>query len=43
MVCEESDYGTNIQLYEIKQMSFAFKVLLKNVIAITNQIIKKKI
>jgi hypothetical protein len=36
MVCEENDYGTNIQLYEIKQRSFASNVLLQNVTAITS-------
>ena len=35
-VCEESEVTTNIQLYEIKQMSFTIKLYLKNVTALTN-------
>ena len=35
-VCEESEVTTNIQLYEIKQKSFAIKLFLKNVTALTN-------
>ena len=35
-VCEESEVTTNIQLYEIKQMSFAIKLYLKNDTALTN-------
>lgn len=35
-VCEESEATTNIQLYEIKQMSFAIKLYLKNDTALTN-------
>ena len=36
MVCEESETTTNIQLYEIKQMSFAIKLNVKYNPAITN-------
>ena len=35
-VCEESEATTNLQLYEIKQMSFAIKLYLKNDTALTN-------
>jgi hypothetical protein len=35
-VCEESEVATNLQLYEIKQMSFAIKLYLKNDTALTN-------
>lgn len=35
-VCEESEATTNIQLYEIQQKSFAFKLYLKNDTALTN-------
>ena len=35
-VCEESEVTTNIQLYEIKQMSFTIKLYLKNVTALAN-------
>ena len=35
-VCEESEVTTNIQLYEIKQMSFTIKLHLKNVTALAN-------
>lgn len=38
-VCEESEVATNIQLYEIKQMSFAIKLYLKNDTALTNTFI----
>ena len=38
-VCEESEVTTNIQLYEIKQMSFTIKLYLKNVTALTNTIL----
>ena len=39
-VCEESEVTTNIQLYEIKQMSFTIKLYLKNVTALTNTFFK---
>lgn len=29
-VCEENEVGTNIQVYEIKHKSFAFKVIVKH-------------
>ena len=35
-VCKESEVTTNIQLYEIKQMSFTIKLYLKNVTALAN-------
>ena len=35
-VCEESEVTTNKQLYEIKQKSFAIKLSLQNVTALTN-------
>jgi hypothetical protein len=35
-VCEESEVTTNKQLYEIKQKSFAIKLFLQNVTALTN-------
>ena len=35
-VCEESEVTTNIQLYEIKQMSFTIKLYLKNATSLTN-------
>ena len=38
-VCEESEVATNIQLYEIKQMSFTIKLYLKNDTALTNTFI----
>ena len=38
-VCEESEVATNIQLYEIKQMSFTIKLYLQNDTALTNTFI----
>ena len=42
-VCEESEVTTNIQLYEIKQMSFAIKMLLQNEAALTNTVLKWRV
>ena len=41
-VCEESEVTTNIQLYEIKQMSFTIKLYLKNVTALANTFYLKR-
>jgi len=42
IVCEENEVAKNTQLYEIKQRSFAFKLKMKYVSAITSYKLKTK-